>query len=268
MTSLEVNSSFVDQSPYFFSFAQVRITAKSDYEPTVLSYTPTTTTFNSTAKTSTGKSTVSKGPAVQAGVAWSGPSVLKTIQNRWAIIAEMTNNEGNGSENISWRYTHNDAVFEPGRLHRFTREPLPRAFFGYRPSRPAPAAEAEVMVLWSEISNTHNGRQRGFFPTRKTQGVETQKSLVFANFIYQITVVVDLENVKEEFSFGFVKDVPDMTTQVEPHEVSVANSGAIHMVPEKRTAEKDYDVETRSGKLTDRHICIHRAIEGWVPSSK
>lgn len=273
MTNLEVNSSFVDQPPYFFAFAQVRITAKSDCKPTVLNYTPTTTTFCSTAKTSAGKSrvmnlggTVGMNSGAHAGVSWGGTSGLETIQNQWAIIAETTNNEGNGSENIFWRYAHNDSVFKPDRLQKwsFTRALLPRAFFGYSRFGPAPVAEAEVMVLWSEDSEAHHGRQRGFFPLRNTQGMEIQKSSVYANFIYQIAVTVDLEDVKDDFSNVIVGDMADAITWDELNDASMAGNGATHMVPEKRTAEKDSEVGTRSGMLTDCRISIHRAIEGRV----
>ena len=270
MTRLEVNSSFVDPPSYFFSFAQVRITAKSDCKPTLLNYTPTTTTFCGTARTSIGRSRamnlgINMHSGAQAGITWGGISGLETVQNQWAIIAETTNNEGNGSENVFWRYAHNDSVFEPGRLQKWSFAPalLPRAFFGYSRLGLAPVAEAEVMVLWSEDSEVHHGRQRGFFPLRNTQGVEPQKSPVFANFIYQIAVTVDLEDVKDDFSNVIVGDMADTITWDELHEASVAKNGATHMEPEKRTAEKDSDVET-SGMLTDCHVFIHRAIEGRV----
>ena len=202
----------------------------------------------------------------QAAVAWGGTSGLEAIQNQWAIIAETTNNEGNGSENVFWRYAHNDSVFGPDRLQKwtFTRALLPHTFFGYSRFGPAPVAEAEVMVLWSEDTEAHHGRQRGFFPLRNTQGVEPQKSPVFANFIYQIAVTVDLENVKDDFSNVMVGDMADVITWEELSEASVTNSGATHMEPAKRTAEKDSDVEPRRGVLTDCDIFIHRAIEGRV----
>ena len=272
MTSLEVNSSTVDPPPYFFSFAQVRITAKSDCQPTsLLHYTPTTIPLYSTARMSTGRSKfvnigMNMHSGAQAGVTWGGISGLETVQNQWAITVEKTNNKGNGSENVFWRYAYNDSVFQPDRLQKwsFTRELLPRVFFGYSRLGLAPVAEAEVMVLWSEDSDAHHGRQRGFFPLRNTQGVELKKSSVFANFIYQIAVMVDLGNIRDDSSNVMVGDIGDTITWDELYEASVTNSGATHMEPEKRTAEKDSDLGPGGGALADCHIFIHRAIEGRV----
>ena len=279
MTDLEFNSIFVDQPTYLFSFAQIRVSATSGLKPTSLKYTPTTKTFIDTAKATTGKNRIMNvagsfcmNPTAQVGATWGGSSGLETTQNQWVIIAEktMTSAEGKGSENIFWRYAHNDAGFKSDRLEKWSyeRSLLPSATFGFSRFGPAPAVEAEVMVLWSEDSEGQHAK-RGFFPLRSAAGTgaERQKSPVFANFIYQVAVKVDLGDVKDEFSNVIVGDLADTSTWDELHQASVAKRGATHLEPIKRTAEKDSDLDHENGVVTDCHVFIHRAIEGRVSLS-
>ena len=278
MTDLEFNSIFIDQPAYLFSFAQIRVSATSDIKPTSLKYTPTTKTFVDAAKAITGKSRVanvagcfSMNPAVQSGATWGASSGLETTQNQWAIVAEktMTSAEGKGSENIFWGYAHNDAGFKSDRLQKWSYEYslLPFATFGFSRFGQAPVVEAEVMVLWSEDSEGQHTKQRGFFPLRSAAEAERQKSPVFANFIYQVAVTVDLNDVKDEFSNVIVGDLADTSTWDELYQASVAKRGATHLEPIKRTAEKDSDLDPEDGMVTDCHVFIHRAIEGRVSLS-
>jgi len=280
VTSLEFNSIFIDQPTYMFSFAQIRVSATSDIKPTSLEYTPTTKTFVDTAKTITGKGRIMKAvgcfsmnPTAQVGATWGSSSGLETRQNQWAIIAEktMTSAEGKGSENIFWRYVHNDAGFKSDRLQKWSyeRSLLPTAIFGFSRRGPKPAVEAEVIVLWSEDSEGQHVKRRGLFPLRSAAGAaaERQKSPVFANFIYQVAVKVDLNDIKDELSDIMVGELADYLTWDELHQASVAKKGATHLEVIKRTAEKDSDLDSEDGIVTDCHVFIHRAIEGRVSLS-
>ena len=170
VTDLEFNSIFIDQPTYLFSFAQIRVSTTSELKPTSLKYTPTMKTFIDAAKSITGKSraikvarSVSMNPAAQLGATWGASSGLETTQNQWAIIAEktMTPAEGKGSENIFWRYAHNDAGFKSDHLQKWSYEHslLPLATFGFSQFRPVPVVEVEVMVLWSKDSKGQHAKQ-------------------------------------------------------------------------------------------------------------
>ena len=279
VTNLEFNSIFVDQPTYLFSFAQIRVSATSDLKPTSLKYTPTTKTFVSTAKAITGKSRALSVTGsfsmnvAQVTATWGASSGIESTQNQWAIIAErtMTSAEGKDSENIFWRYAHNDVAFKTDRLQKWTyeRSLLPSATFTLNRSGPAPVVEAEVMVLWSEDSEEQHAKQRGFFPLRIAAGTDRdrQKSPVFANFIYQVAVKVDLNDVKDQFSDVTIGNVADTLTWNELHDAFVAKRGATHLEPIKKTAEKESDVDPEKSVVTDCHVLIHRAIEGRVSLS-
>jgi len=273
LTSLEFNSILINQPTYLFSFAQIRFTATSDSQLTYLKYTPTAKTFVDTAKAIAGKNratkvgvSISMNPGVQFDHARGGSSGLETTQNQWAIATQTTETsaEGKNSENIFWRYTYNDAW--AGQLQNWSYEPtlLPSAIFTTSRLGPAPVVEAEVMVLWSDDSEGQHAKRRGFFPLRSAAGAEHQKSSVFANFIYQVAVKVDLNDVKDERSDVIVGGLADTSTWDELRQASVAKRGTTHFEPIKRTAEKDCDLDPENGVATHCHVFIHRAIEGRV----
>ena len=267
MTKLEVNSFFVDRPVYLFSLIQVRVTATSYPKPTSLRHAPVTSPFaTDIAKMTDGKSrflnvggSIGMNPTVQAGGSFGGTSGLESKHKRWAIASHtvMNSTEGNESESIFWRFTHNDIAYKSERLQRwsFARDLLPSALYAF--SR-APVLEMELMVFWSEVSGARHAKQRAFFPSR---GVEEASSHIFANFIYQVSVKVDLNDIEDEHSWIVGGDAADASTW---GELRAAQQGTVHLAAVEKFAERHSDQDPDSTAPTDCQVILQRAIEGRI----
>ena len=109
--------------------------------------------------------------------------------------------------------------------------------------------QVTVVALWSSgIDPAHTG-----FPFRWRR-VKEQMS-VFANFIHQLAVVVDANDLKDEYSW-FVPDT--RVNDVKMEELS-ASKGPIHFKPETATASTH---STEGIISTNLKVSITRAIEG------
>ena len=143
----------------------------------------------------------------------------------------MNSTEGNESARIFWSFTHNDVAFKSERLQRwaFAPEYLPYAQYGF--SR-APVLETELMVFWSEDSGTLRVKQRGFFPFNFRQGTKEPRnsSAIFANFIYQVSVRVDSNDIKDDYSWIMGGDAADDPVS---DELRAAKQGIAHLAPVK-----------------------------------
>jgi len=267
MTKLEVNSFCVDRPVYLFSFIQVRVSATSRPKPTSLRHAPVTSPFaTDTAKMTDGKSrflnvggTIGMNPTAQVCGSFGGTSALESNHRRWAIASHTVMNfaEGNESESIFWRFTHNDVAYKSERLQEwsFARELLPSALYAF--SR-APVLEMELMVFWSEVSGARPTKKRGFFPLR---GAEEASSPIFANFIYRVSVKVDLNEIHDEHSWIVGTGTADDSTW---DELRTAKQGTVHLAAVEKFAERHSDLHPGSTTLTNCQVILQRAIEGRI----
>ena len=200
---------------------------------------------------------------VLVGGSFGQTSALESNHRRWAIASRtvMNSTEGNESESIFWSLTHNDVAYKSERLQgwSFARELLPSALYAF--SR-APVLEVEVMVFWSEDSGMGHRKRRGFFPLNLRGSEEASASPhAFANFIYQVSVKVDLNDIKDDHSWIVGGDTADDPPR---DELRTAKQGTVHLKPVAKTAERHSDLDPGSMALTDCQVILQRAIEGRI----
>ena len=257
MTELEVDSNSLHRPDYLLSLAQVEITAYSSDEVPLLKRSPMSLCAegNSAKMTNSKNKTLNFGaifgvnPTGQIGFTTGQTSNTEKQVARWDVISSITikasmqvDDKTNGA---SWRYIHNDAVF--GRMKRstFDTEHRPSALFGS--GKVKPRVQVKVLAVWSsDVDPAHTG-----FPFRWRR-VKEQMS-VFTNFIHQLAVVVDANDLKDERSWFF----PDTRVNNVKMEELSASKGPIHFKSE--TAAHTSSTE---GILTDLKVLITKTIEG------
>ena len=209
MTELEVSSIFVGRPAYLLSLAQVQVTAFSPEPVRLLHRSPQhlRTEGDSARRTVTRNTGFSLGtvlsssPSVQAQYSAGGASGTETGVRRWDVtswhnIMDKTQLKDE-SDGAVWKYIHNDAIFGRVEGWSFDHELRPSAVFGFSDAKPE--VEVKVTVFWSSEAHAKPTKPRDSFPFRWLRAKEQQS--VFANFVYQVAVVVDLEKVKDERSW-------------------------------------------------------------------
>ena len=211
----------------------------------------------------TARGTIGISPTAQIGVSFGETSTSERNQGQWKIVPRtvMDFTKGNESESIFWRYTCNDAYkSEHRQAWSFPRELLPSALYGFSRSSREPALEIEIMVFWSEPEDS--GRQRGFFPF-DSRATEKASSAIFANFIYQVSVKVDLNDIQADQSYtagGTTADRPSRD------DLCAAKQGTVHLDPVKTFAESDSGTGSTAHKPCE--VVLQRAIEGRITLTK
>jgi hypothetical protein len=259
MTRLEVSSNPVHRSAYLLSLAQVQITACSSGKVALLNRSPISlhAEGNSAKTTNTKNKSLSIGamlnlnPSGQVGFTMGQTSSTERQVARWDVSSCITAEASEKKTQVDykadgalWHYNHNDAVFGRTKGWTFDTEHRPSALFTF--GKVKPRVQVKVVVFWSsDIDSAHTG-----FPFRWRR-VKEQMS-VFANFIHQLAVVVDANDLKEECSWF----VPDIRVDGVKMEELSASKGPIHFEPETATAD------THSTEATDLKVLITRAVEG------
>ena len=234
MTGLEVSSIFVDRPAYLLSLAQVQVMACSPEPVVLLDRSPQHlhTEGDSVKHTVTRNAGFSLGamlsasPSVQAQYSAGEASGTEKRMRRWDVgsykILDETQLEGE-SDGAVWKYIHNDAIFGRVEGWSFDHELRPSAVFGF--SDVKPEVEVQVVAFWSSEAHTKLMKPRDSFPFRWRRAKEQQS--VFANFVYQVAVVVDLEKVQDERSWIMPRKQLD---SVKRNELS-GTKGPIHFNP-------------------------------------
>jgi len=266
MTGLEVSSIFVDRPAYLLSLAQVQMTAYSP-EPVVLLHRSPQhlhTEGDSAKRTLTRNTGFSLGtvlgasPSVQAQYSAGGASGTENQMRRWDVashkIMDVNETQPKGeSDGAVWKYTHNDAIFGRVEGWSFDHELRPSAVFGF--SDVKPEVEVQVTVFWSSEAHTKLMKPRDSFPFRWRRAKAQQS--VFANFVYQVTVVVDLENVQDERSWIMPRKPLD---SVKRKELS-AIKGPIHFDPVAGVAKTHSEDQMEEVVSAGWDVSITRGVE-------
>ena len=115
---------------------------------------------------------------------------------------------------------------------------------------------------WSEDSGTPRVKQRGFFPFNFRQGTKEPRnsSAIFANFIYQVSVRVDSNDIKDDYSWIMGGDAADDPTS---DELRPAKQGTAHLAPVKLITTRHSECPG-STALTNCQVILQRAIEGRI----
>ena len=257
-TKLEFSSYSPHQSAYLLSLAQVQITACSSGNVTLLEQSPISLRAEGNSAKTTNTKNKSLGieailginPSGQVGFTMGQTSSTEKQVARWDVFSRSTVETSGKKAQVDalWHYNHNDAIFQPtkGWSQAFEAEYRPSALFTFGEIKPR--VQVKIVAFWSSgIDPAHTG-----FPFRWRR-VKEQRS-VFENFIHQLAVVVDANDLKDECSWV----VPDTRVDdVKMEELSVSK-GPIHLKPETATAYTDLE-----GIIsTDLKVSITRAIEG------
>ena len=218
MTELEVSSNSVHSSAYYLlSLAQVQITACSSGKVMLLSRSPKSLRAEgNSAKTTNAKNKsfsigamLGLNPSGQVGFTTGQMSSMERQVARWDVssrrtteVSEKKTQLDDKADGALWHYNHNDTVFGRTKGWTFDTEHLPSALFTF--SKVKPRVHVKAVVFWS--SDTNSARMG--FPFR-WQRMKEQMS-VFANFIHQIAVAFDANDLKDECSW-LVPDIRWMT---------------------------------------------------------
>ena len=111
------------------------------------------------------------------------------------------------------------------------------------------------MVFWSEDSCT---LQLGSFPGN-LRGAGEASSLIFANFIYQVLVKVDLKDIPDDNSLIVDGDADHELTR---DELRAAKQRTVHLAPVDKIAVRCSDLHPGSTALPNCQVRLQRAIEG------
>ena len=265
MTGLEVSSIFVDDRPaYFLSLAQVQVSACSP-EPVILLHRSPQhlrTEGDSAKRTVTRNTGFSFGtvlgasPSVQAEYSAGGASGTETGMRRWDVTSHKIMDETQltgESDGAVWKYTHNDDVFSRVEGWSFDHELRPSAVFGF--SDVKPEVEVKVTAFWSSEAHTQLTKPRDSFPLRWRRAKEQQS--VFANLVYQVAVVVDLENVLDERSWIMPRKTLD---SVKRRELS-GMKGPIHFDPITAAAKTRSEDQMEDVVSAGWDVSITRGVE-------
>jgi len=236
MTRLEVSSIVVNGPAYLLSLAQVQVTAVSPEPVVLLDRSPQhLRTEGDSAKRTVTRNTgfslgtvLSASPSVQAQYSAGEASGTEKGLRRWGVashnIMDETQLKGE-SDGAVWKYTHNDAVFGRVEGWSFDHELRPSAVFG--PSDIKPEVEVKVTTFWSSEAHTQLTKSRDSFPFRLNWRRAKGQQSVFANFVYQVAVVIDLEKVQDERSWIMLSKPLDSVKRKELSETK----GPIHFDP-------------------------------------
>ena len=259
MTELEVSSNSLRRSDYLLSLAQVQITACSSGEVPLLNRSPISLCAegNSAKMTNSKNKSLNVGailgikPSGQVGFTMGQTSSMEKQVARWDVLSRKTveaSTQGDDkTDGALWHYNHNDAIFGRTKGWTFDTEHRPSALFGF--GKVKPRVQVKVVVFWSsDIDPARTG-----FPFRWRRVKEQMP--VFANFIHQLAVVIDANDLKDKYSW-FLPDT--RVNDVKMEELS-ASKGPIHFKPETATA---YSHSTEGSTSTDLKALITRAIEG------
>ena len=130
-----------------------------------------------------------------------------TLTKSDALHLKISPNDS--SAGVWWRYIHNDALFDHVPKANFENDLCPSAVFTLDDVITRAKVEVKVSVFWVNPLQSPPVWTRKFWKRS-----EKTRMPIFSNFVYQVTVVLDLEKVRDGSSFrtiGNTADRLDMT---------------------------------------------------------
>ena len=120
---------------------------------------------------------------------------LKTCQN-------------DSSAGAWWRYIHNDALCDHIPNANFQNDLCPSAVFTLDEVSTRIKVEFKVSVFWVNRPQAQPAQSMWKKIWKRSDSEKTQMP-VFSNFVYQVTVVLDLEKVRDDYSWRTIGNTAD-----------------------------------------------------------
>ena len=215
-TSLAAVSNFINQpqAVYILSQAHIQIAACSSRKMTLLSQEPTDLEFrgnsakqiDSKNKLATIGFTASATPNATLGFsAGVGSSTERTL-GEWKVststlmesdILHLKISQNDSLAGAWWKYTHNYELC--GHISKviFQDDLCPSTIFTLSTQT---KVEVKVLVFWVNLPQAQ--------PVWKFWK-RSEKMPIFSNFVYEVTVILDLEKVPDGSSWGMIKNTID-----------------------------------------------------------
>ena len=132
-------------------------------------------------------------------------------------ILHLEISQNNSSAGAWWRYIHNDALCDHISKAIFQDDLCPSAIFTMADVITQTKVEVKVTAFWVNLPQARPGWK---FWKR------SEKMPIFSNFVYQVTVILDLEKVPDGSSFGMITNTTDHLNM--PKFSASKDSGPIH----------------------------------------
>ena len=260
----------INQPAYILSLAQVQIAACSPSKMKLSSQEPKDVHFrgnsakqiDSKSKLTEAKFTAAANPNATLGFsAGVGSSTERTLGEWDVSTSTLTKSDAShlkisqtdSSAGAWWRYIHNDALCDHIRKANFQDDLCPSAVFTLAEVSTQTKVEVKVSVFWV---NPPEAQPVWKFWKRS----EKTRMPIFSNFVYQVTVVLDLEKVHDGFSWGMIEN-HDTIDHLEMTKSSASKDPEpIHF--DRVTAEAATRNKAMKIVPTDMQIMMASAIQG------
>ena len=272
MKRLNVDSVQVNQCPYFLSFVQTRIMACSRCKLELVDSNPTSPPSDETDVAKTTYS-ISRGlgvevglglnPGLKSSISTGRTSGVERITNRWiftyreeqAALAAIPDTE---SVSAIWKYAHND-LFSP-RLQRcnFRDNLHPKVTIGFQAIKTE--VEVEVTAFWSSNRpSPESPIKRREFPIRWPWAKASKP--IFFNFLYQVAVAVDLENIpyRDSWTMAGIQTNNIKREDLDPSKSPVPFAQTMEIAQQYSESGQIDDIVS-----TECEVVIKTAVEGRV----
>ena len=267
-TELDFSSTQVNQQTYSLSFVQARIKAASEGGLEIVGREPTSQPFEETELVTTENTKVRAvaagavlgptNPALTVGTSATQTSGVTRKTSEWNVTPHI-DEEVAGVLSAVWNYAHKDDAWDPVKMCTSDRKFHPWATFGFQTIKTE--VEVGLTLFWSLDRNFREsqGKIKHFFPMRWPWTKSSNP--IFFNFVYQISVVVDLEKIPDGDSWIMSKMKPD---NVKKEDLDPSKSA----VPLGQTADTARQY-SESGEMndvvsTDCSVIIKTAVKGRV----
>jgi hypothetical protein len=204
---------------YVLSLAQVQIAACSPSKMKLSSQEPNDLHLGgnsakqivSKSKLTEAKFTAAANPNATLGFsAGVGSSTERTLGEWDVSTSTLTKSDAShlkisqtdSSAGAWWRYIHNDALCDHIQKTNFQDDLCPSAVFTLAEVSTQTKVEVKVSVFWV---NPPQAQPVWKFWKRS----EKTRMPIFSNFVYQVTVVLDLEKVHDGFSWSMIENTAD-----------------------------------------------------------
>ena len=155
------------------------------------------------------KFTATAVPQVALGFSAGAGSSMERTLGEWDISTSILTksdalhlkiNQRDSSTGAWWRYIHNDALYDHISKADFQADLCPSAIFTLDKVSTQTKVEVKVSVFWV---NPPQAQPVWKFWKR------SEKMPIFSNFIYQVTIILDLEKVCEGSSWSMIENTTD-----------------------------------------------------------
>ena len=161
-------------------------------------------------------------------------------------------NQNDSSAGVWWRYIHNDALFDHIPKINFQNDLCPSAVFTLDEVSARTKVEVKVSVFWV---NPPQPQPAWKFWKRS----EKTRMPIFSNFVYQVTVVLDLEKVRDGSSWRTIENTTDRLEMTKFSALKdpepIIHFDGVTAVPKTRN-------KTMKTVPTDMQIVMTSAIQG------